>query len=362
MNLSVTGEYILPTEYTVRYYKGTYNGFTKEYAKLVFLNIDQAPALGAVISFTYQKSVSLMSTVERIQNFYAPTVGMAGTATEQLMAGVDDPRTHIGGQYEGKRFVNPYNNIIGGPDSFINPSHMSGSYDVNAYGISMQSSQPYPTWSGTNLINALGVDPADLIIEGEYGFVTTSSAYAPEEVVPGVVADTLGIDVYTQAGYVTPTIINGSGNIIAGTTGTFSLSSLPPTIGSIVVAVNGTEFAYSTITNTTNTFNIDWLNSALIIPLQSTDGVVAYTIVGVGSNSSAIPGIIDRAVVNVTNTTTAQAVSLGSFDEVTGVYVTLDGQILSSTVNTAPYYQLVPASTTSNRASVIVYNLSLIHI
>jgi len=353
MNLSVTGEYVLPTEYTVRYYKETYNGFTKHYSKLVFLNIDQAPALGAVVTFTYEKSVSLMSAVERIQNFYAPTAGMAGTATEQLMVGVDDPRTHIGGQYEGKSFVNPYGNIVGGPDSLINPSHLSGTYDINL-------SQPYPTWSGTNLINALGVDPADLIIEGEYGFVTTSSAYAPEEVIPGVVADTLGIDVYTQAGYVTPTIVNGSGNVIAGTSCTFPLSSLPTTIGSIVVAVNGTEFAYSTVTNISNTFNIDWINSALVIPPQPTDGVVAYTIIGVGSNSSAIPGIIDRVTVNtVANTTTAQAVSLGSFDEVTGVFVTLDGQILSSNIIPSPYYQLVPASTTSNRASVIVYNLPL---
>jgi hypothetical protein len=85
--------------------------------------------------------------------------------------------------------------------------------------------------------SALGYAPSDIVLEGD-GFVTPDTSYAPEEVVPGQIFDTLDIKVYTSPESGVPFIseknYRGDGN-----TTIFSIGDYPGTLGSVTVSVDG---------------------------------------------------------------------------------------------------------------------------
>jgi len=85
--------------------------------------------------------------------------------------------------------------------------------------------------------SALGYAPSDILLEGD-GFVTPDTSYAPEEVVPGQLFDTLDIKVYTSPESGVPFISekNYRGD---GLTTTYSIGDYPGTLGSVTVAVDG---------------------------------------------------------------------------------------------------------------------------
>ena len=167
------GILVQTADYTLDFYTKLVNGYNKHYTDLVFLNI--TPLQGTILHVHYDKSYDLHNAADRIYNLYAPTEGMPGIDPNQLMSGVSFPGVVVGGQYEGIGFKNPYGGYE--PDSYI-----SGG-----------------TWTDGTIMDALGVDPTDIILDGEYGFVTPNSSYAPEELVPGYITDTLGINVYTRS-------------------------------------------------------------------------------------------------------------------------------------------------------------------
>jgi hypothetical protein len=227
---------VLPTEYTITSYNRTYQGYNKKYSDLYFLN--NSPSTGTV-SITYQKSVELMTAAERIYKFYTPTEGMPAKSLEQLMVGAVDPRLTFGGQYEGPGFTN----LFGGndPDTYINSDSSTATNTRSA------------TWNTSGLINATGIDPADISIDGGVSFISTYTGVAPEEVVPGYTADTLGIDVFTKPSTQAPVIINGYFSIYPGSkdistaswwSKNLKLPVLPPTKDSIVVTMNGLPLIY----------------------------------------------------------------------------------------------------------------------
>ena len=85
--------------------------------------------------------------------------------------------------------------------------------------------------------SALGSAPSDINVDGDE-FISSTTSYAPEEVVPGQIFDTLDIKVYTTptsgAPYISDRIYRGD-----GTTTTFGIGDHPGTIGSITVSVDG---------------------------------------------------------------------------------------------------------------------------
>ena len=85
--------------------------------------------------------------------------------------------------------------------------------------------------------SALGSAPSDINVDGD-AFVSPTTSYAPEEVVPGQIFDTVDIKVYTAPETGVPIITekNYHGN---GSTTTFALSDHPGTIGSVTVSVDG---------------------------------------------------------------------------------------------------------------------------
>lgn len=331
---------ILPSDFTIEYYTNTYNGYTKQYNNLVLTGI--VPTATTIVSINYQKSVEIMSAVERINNFYSPTEGMPGNSLDQLMIGAIDPRKTIGGQYEGFGFGDTYNGMT--PDSLINPS--SGNY---------------PTWNAFNLVNALGVSPTDITLDGGYNFISQHSGVAPEELIPGFTADTLGIDVYTQPTATVPFIINGSFNINSGTT-VIPLTTLPPTSSSMIVIYNNNlRLSYSgNFPKTLMSYGIDIIDHNLIVNTPP-NGTVSYTIVGVGDSDTSGSGLIsyvNESIIETETNNTATILSSVVLNEVKSIYVTVDFSPIGSVATTTnAYYVLGQLSETDTRATVYLYNL-----
>ena len=339
---------VLPTDYTLEYYTREYNGYHKKYNDLVFVN---APNTGT-ITINYHKSVDLMTASERIHNFYEPDVGMPGKQLEQLMVGAVDPRTQFGGQYEGKGFTNIYGGFT--PDTQV---------------------------SSGGLLNVDGINPAERIIDGGYNFISTHSGVAPEELVPGVVADTIGIQVYTKPMDQTPTMITGTIPINIADYNPYdnyyyNLSILPPTIDSILVSYNGNnleyvpeEFVGGNIYwsfASKHQFGIDWGNSKLVIPAQLESGVLGYSIINVGDSNTNGVGVIESRSRSVYNATSTEIICTVDYSEVSSAYVTVNGVPITNnptdyntlyTLGYYTFYSVAISSSNGHAASVYVYNI-----
>jgi hypothetical protein len=329
---TIDSRLVLPSDYLI---VETTNSIThKKLSTLKFLN-DVVPGTGSIITIYYQKSIELMTAADRIVNYYSPGLGMPGTSLADLIPGIDDPRKVIGGS--------TLTSVI--YDSYIN----NGS------------------WTGTGLVNALGILPGDITIDGDK-FLSSLPNQAPEEVVPGFTADTLGIDVYTKDKIGAPTIVSGAFSVIASTStvSSFKLSTLPTTATSIFVTFEGVAMVYSEtpvsgVTSATSVFSIDWYNSTINIPPQTKNGILGYTILGVGENAFDGTGLIDNGTAFGNTVSVLSVVSLASLYDVLNTYVTLNGQPIPQGVvgvNTGIFYDLGPASFSSQRAAVNVRNLT----
>jgi len=109
--------------------------------------------------------------------------------------------------------------------------------------------------------SALGHAPSDIVLEGD-DFVSPDTSYAPEEVVPGQMFDTLDIKVYTSPESGVPFIseMNYRGN---GSTTTFSIGDYPGTLGSVTVAVDGVVQKGSALDSTVSDYTIDVANKTI---------------------------------------------------------------------------------------------------
>jgi len=214
------------------------------------------------------------------------------------------------------------------------------------------------TWNSFNRVDALGINPEDITIDGE-GFITANTSHAPEELIPGEVNESVGINVYTKNPQGAPVVLSSNIDIVAGTTSTQTLGIVPPSIDNIIVTFNNNIFTYITGTNfTTSTYTIDWATNQIIIPPQPVSGNLGYTIVSIGGGRpDREAGVIDSASISIIGTSTVQVQSLSSYQTIKSAYVTVNGQKIESTGTTGIYYQLTYASSINRRAAVNVYNL-----
>jgi hypothetical protein len=341
IKIVIDGILQLSSDYVVHYfdtpYQLYYNDYKKQYTTIEFLN--SFPNLGSLIEIYYEKSSELFNAAERILNSYVTTGTLPGVELSQLMSGTEYPGLTIGGQYEGNTFTS-----LVDPDSLIN-------------GGSISSGQ---------LISAKGINPEDVTLDGEYGFVTPNTSYAPEEFVPGHVLDSLGINVYTKAQRGTAIVLNRNVRVEASTatTSTFSLPELPTTIDNILVTLNGKILSYVDdsifSTATQAQFSIDWSAVKLVIPPQDVGGVVGYSIIGVSGGSGFTAGVVDKASVSVVDIPTAQVRSLASADTIKSAFVTVNGRAISQVTTSSNYgYMFAGSSVENRRESIQVYNLPL---
>ena len=222
--------------------------------------------------------------------------------------------------------------------------------------------------SQTNaLTGALGVNPEDIIIDGD-GFITPNTSYGPEELVPGEAHDSIGINVYTRYNEGAPTIYNGLIDVYANTITSASLIFVPPSIASIFVTFDNRNFSYTenfdqlTSINS-NKFAYDWDTNILTIGPQTAQGKLGYTIVSVGGGRpNSEPGIIDYGFLVVDDgSVEAEVTSVSTTATVKSALVTVNGATIPKleTVNTTTLgYMFVTSTQITNKAAVHVYNIS----
>lgn len=93
--VTLDGDLVLGSDYKVVYYSELYNGYNKQYSKIVFVNF--VPGYGQVLEVQYNKNIELFNAAERIISYYTATTGMPGSDLPQLMKGVEYPGVRIEG-------------------------------------------------------------------------------------------------------------------------------------------------------------------------------------------------------------------------------------------------------------------------
>jgi hypothetical protein len=427
------GILVLGSDYTLKYYTEKFNGYTKKYTKLVFIN--GIPGLGQVLEIRYLKDISLLSATERILNLYSPKSGMPGKDLPQLMSGIEYPKTQIEtlsfdyttkwdtesipfGQASYADDVNFYTttsiaNTSSAGSNSITVTRTTGliagqfaniiSTTSNRFGSTMVAIESlntatrvvtfnstltasvFPgdviefwsydssasildsaieggTWNGLtgNHVGGLGIRPEDIVIDGD-NFITSNTDNAPEEFVPGQSADSVGINVYTKNPTGAPVIFSSNFDVYASNSNTVKVLSItPPAATYITVSFDNKIFAYNTTTNfTTSTeFTINWATNELIIPPQTVNGKLGYTVISIGGGrSDTEAGVIDSDIVT-TYDSTAQVQSLSDYNSIKSAYVAVNGIAISATTSTDNYgYMLTHVNEHNYRAAVNVYNL-----
>lgn len=196
-------------------------------------------------------------------------------------------------------------------------------YDVN--------SSVYDTniIGGTFVENEFGVDPSDIIVDGD-AFISEKVSSGPEELVPGRVIDSFGINVYTKYYEGSPTVVSGSFDVVLNTANRISMPVMPPSYASIFVTYNNRIYSYSPnvpVNLDSPVFTIDWATQELVIGPQSVGGRIGYTIIGVGGGvPSGEIGLIDVKTLTVpSNSTDILVESDAAYTDVKTAYVTVNG-------------------------------------
>ena len=171
--------------------------------------------------------------------------------------------------------------------------------------------------------SALGHAPSDIVIEGD-AFVSPDTSYAPEEVVPGQLFDTVDIKVYTSPESGVP-FISERNYVGDGTETTFSIGDFPGTLGSVTVSVDGVVQKGSALDSTVSDYTIDVANKTITFDSAPADHSIVSTKV------FAISGENYRVLNSFTgdgSTTSYLTSTRGEFNldsTSSDIYVTVDG-------------------------------------
>jgi hypothetical protein len=230
--------------------------------------------------------------------------------------------------------------------------------DSNAF--ALDSAIDGGTWTNSIRVGALGINPEDITIDGD-GFITADTSHAPEELVPGEINESIGINVYTKNPQGAPLVLSSYVLVTANSTTTQQLSMIPPSANSIIVSFNGNILTYNTSTNwiTPAEYTINWATNSIVVPPQPVNGQLGYMIVGIGGGRpDKESGVIDSSSISITGSTSTQVQSLASRLTVKSAYVTVNGLPITTDSSKAPYYELTYVNSGNRRAAVNVYGLS----
>lgn len=426
--VTLNGDIVLRADYTISYYKepGIY---TTNRNKLVFLS--GTPSANQILTVQYVKNINLMNATDRILNYYIATSGMPGNDLSQLMTGIEYAGRQLSGlalDYSTNWDANPFGKSSWADDvsyystaTFASTS-TAGTSTVALNEVSLLSVGQYANiistitnmfsttdevlitsidtatnlvtfsstlsgivrtgstiefWSGNSPATMLdtiidsgnwnGIATDAISIDGST-FINPESSYAPEELLDGFIAESIGINVYTKNQEGAPIVLSNNFTIAPSTsTSTIvTMSIVPPTSANIAVVFDNKILTYTTATTfTTSTqFSINWATNQLIIPPQLLGGKVGYTIVSIGGGQETnTAGVIDNTFA-VTTMTSVQLQSVAIYGTVNSAYVTVNGEKIESTPSDIhPWYVLTFSSPRvfggldNNRAAVTVVNL-----
>lgn len=205
LSVRLTNSKIRKISQTIKFDRYTYSSNVREWTKnTVYLLNDiisyngeaYQVTTGFTSGTTFDSSnliiyddINFTNAADRIMAYYLPSSGMIGKDISQLQLGTDYPGVKIYG-----------------PDFSANPGYDVGAFDIEPLDSFEIDENGITVISGASSIDTiiqsnytdtnLGLAPEDINIDGgEY--YDTYNSHAPEELVPGIVFDTLDMKVYT---------------------------------------------------------------------------------------------------------------------------------------------------------------------
>jgi len=197
----------------------------------------------------------------------------------------------------------------------------------------------------------LGVNPAEIVVDGD-SFISANAAYAPEEMIPGQVQDSIAINVYTQLPESSP-LIKTYRYQLDGVTQSFPITRGQNTSSYIVIA-NNTPLHHGT------DYLIDISNQylGLVTPLAG-PGWLSISCIETGG-----VGLLDKqADVNANPYT--NIISSAAYTDIKDVYVTVNGlpvskattaTIVNITNYGSPITLQLSTSTNSGDGTAVIIN------
>lgn len=243
---------------------------TKDYDREIgVLTFAVDPEIGARIRIEYNKDVSLLSAVDRINFFYTPIDGMPGKDISQLMDGVE----YSGVTVDSFGFETNQGWDVGGwggqwdtfnlddDGNFIPPEE---NYDTSLRG------------GEFTVLSAAGIASGEIVVDGD-GFVTPTTSKGPEELVPGQLGDTLDLKVYHR-------VVEGAG-IIGSTSYLLDGIQTEFKLPGLSVANDGTIVKINNVILNSSQYTIDYLNETLVLGSVGTAGE-RLSIITTGTNGA----------------------------------------------------------------------------
>ena len=172
--------------------------------------------------------------------------------------------------------------------------------------------------------SSLGTAPSDIVLEGD-DFISPDTSYAPEEVVPGQMFDTVDIKVYTSPESGVP-FISSKNHRGDGSTMTFAIGDYPGTLASVTVAVNGATQKVSLDGSTAGDYSVDVSGKTItfLSTAPAANSVVATRVFAISGENYRVLDQYTGDGSTVTFTTSTR----GEFNldsTVSDIYVTIDG-------------------------------------
>ena len=141
------------------------------------------------VALTVYDDALVENNLDRIAGYYSPTSGMLGDDLNLLQSGL---------QYGSNQVSGPGFNNAPGFDSSGFDSTGFDAFEIDTDGIEVLSGNLLDTIIKSEFNDsALGTRPEDINVDGGK-FVDVYNSHAPEEFVPGMVYDTLDMEVYTD--------------------------------------------------------------------------------------------------------------------------------------------------------------------
>ena len=301
-SVTLDGIMVFSLNYDIVTYTKVSNGYHKLYSKLV---LNFVPDRGQILSITYNKNINLYHASDRVLDYYVPEDGMLGADPAQVMTGVDYPGTQFQTMpflYTSNWDMLPFTEALwdDGGDGEVTLDTILDGGDL-AYTM------------------ATGVNPEDIIVDGDT-FISPNISHGPEELVPGEVVDSVAISVYTRMHtYGSPHISQNTFAISStAASTTVTLAMLPPNTSSVMVAYNHSILDYGT------DYKVDFNNKTITVSTQTTTGVVAVTVVGIGGTEYLSHNFGTSSKSSLTVPIGAPLNNIGS------LYVTLNGNAITS--------------------------------
>jgi hypothetical protein len=280
---------------TIDAVKGTYSliktskpspdgSHTVYYGQIVF---DSPPKLGSTIIVNYKKDFNHLKALDRITYYYTPESGMIGRDFAQLMTGIDYGGVSIVGiNFDPPEKWDSDNNPWGA--KLWDPR--TANDDTRIYDALIEGGK-FGKNGNTPYITASGLAAEDIIIDGDR-FISPLTSPAPEEMLPGHVADTLVIKV-------SDILINESADIICnnyisdGITSSYKINQYPNSKSAVIVKV-GSDILTP---NIDYTVNFDDLSVKMVnLPSQGK----SISIITMGFNGTNILEIDHRVIASPT--------------------------------------------------------------